>query len=90
MAEQAKSLGAEFLTVHLKESGEGQGGYAKEMSPEFIAAEVSCAMYKAAPPLLHLALTEVGRVHQPPPAGCGLEHTPVADPPAAFNWMELL
>lgn len=38
--EQAKSLGAEFLTVELEESGEGQGGYAKEMSPEFIAAEV--------------------------------------------------
>ena len=33
VAEQAKSLGAEFLTVELEESGEGQGGYAKEMSP---------------------------------------------------------
>ena len=40
VAEQAKSLGAEFLTVELEESGEGGGGYAKEMSPEFIAAEV--------------------------------------------------
>lgn len=30
--EQAKSLGAEFLTVNVKESGEGTGGYAKEMS----------------------------------------------------------
>ena len=40
VAEQAKSLGAEFLTVELEESGEGQGGYAKEMSPEFIAAEM--------------------------------------------------
>lgn len=39
-AEQAKSLGAEFLTVDLEESGEGTGGYAKEMSPEFIAAEM--------------------------------------------------
>lgn len=28
VAEQAKSLGAEFLTVHLKESGEGQVGHA--------------------------------------------------------------
>ena len=37
---QAKSLGAEFLTVELEESGDGQGGYAKEMSPEFIAAEM--------------------------------------------------
>ena len=39
VAEQAKSLGAEFLTVDIKESGEGGGGYAKEMSPEFIKAE---------------------------------------------------
>lgn len=37
---QAKSLGAEFLTVDIQESGEGQGGYAKEMSKEFIEAEV--------------------------------------------------
>lgn len=38
--EQAKSLGAEFLTVDIEESGEGQGGYSKEMSKEFIEAEV--------------------------------------------------
>jgi H+-translocating NAD(P) transhydrogenase subunit alpha len=37
--EQVKSLGGEFLTVSIKESGEGQGGYAKEMSKEFIDAE---------------------------------------------------
>jgi len=41
VAEQAKSLGAEFLTVDIEETGEGQGGYAKEMSKEFIDAEVS-------------------------------------------------
>uniref|UniRef100_A0A8C6RVW7 proton-translocating NAD(P)(+) transhydrogenase n=1 Tax=Nannospalax galili TaxID=1026970 RepID=A0A8C6RVW7_NANGA len=38
--EQFKSLGAEPLEVPLKESGEGQGGYAKEMSKEFIEAEM--------------------------------------------------
>jgi len=38
--EQVQSLGAEFLEVKLKESGEGTGGYAKEMSPEFIKAEM--------------------------------------------------
>ena len=37
---QAKSLGAEFLTVEIEESGEGGGGYAKEMSKEFIEAEM--------------------------------------------------
>jgi len=38
--EQAQSMGAEFLTVEIEESGEGAGGYAKEMSPEFIKAEM--------------------------------------------------
>ena len=39
--EQVQSLGAEFLEVTgIKESGEGQGGYAKEMSKEFIEAEM--------------------------------------------------
>lgn len=39
--EQAKSMGAEFLTVEIKEEGEGKGGYAKEMSKEFIDAEMA-------------------------------------------------
>lgn len=38
--EQFKSLGAEPLEVDFKESGEGQGGYAKVMSKEFIEAEM--------------------------------------------------
>lgn len=38
--EQIESLGAEFIEVHLKEDGSGAGGYAKEMSPEFIEAEM--------------------------------------------------
>ena len=38
---QAKSLGAEFLTVSVEESGDGSGGYAKEMSKEFVEAEAS-------------------------------------------------
>ena len=38
--EQVKSLGAEFVEVKIKESGEGTGGYAKEMSKEFIEAEL--------------------------------------------------
>ncbi len=43
--DQVKSLGGEFLTVTIKESGEGQGGYAKEMSKEFIDAEF--ALFRA-------------------------------------------
>jgi NAD(P) transhydrogenase subunit alpha len=39
--EQIHSMGAEFLEVHIKEDGAGSGGYAKQMSPEFIAAEMA-------------------------------------------------
>jgi NAD(P) transhydrogenase subunit alpha len=38
--EQVQSMGAEFLEVQFQEDGSGAGGYAKEMSPEFIAAEM--------------------------------------------------
>jgi NAD(P) transhydrogenase len=39
--EQIKSLGGEVLEVKIKESGDGGGGYAKEMSKEFIEAEMA-------------------------------------------------
>ena len=39
--EQIQSMGAEFLEVNIKEEGAGSGGYAKTMSPEFIAAEMA-------------------------------------------------
>ncbi|KAG1676348.1 hypothetical protein FOA52_001143 [Chlamydomonas sp. UWO 241] len=39
--EQAKSMGAEFLTVDYKEEGDSGTGYSKEMSPGFIAAEMA-------------------------------------------------
>ncbi|HEY0463042.1 MAG TPA: Re/Si-specific NAD(P)(+) transhydrogenase subunit alpha [Polyangiaceae bacterium] len=39
--EQIQSMGAEFLEVSIKEDGAGSGGYAKTMSPEFIAAEMA-------------------------------------------------
>ena len=39
--EQVESLGAEFLELNFAEDGTGQGGYAKTMSPEFIAAEMA-------------------------------------------------
>ena len=37
--EQVESLGARFLEFDFKESGEGEGGYAKEMSEAYLAAE---------------------------------------------------
>ena len=38
--EQVKSMGAEFIELTVHEDGEGTGGYAKEMSPAFIKAEM--------------------------------------------------
>ncbi|KAK4114779.1 PNTB-domain-containing protein [Canariomyces notabilis] len=38
--EQVQSLGAEFIEVEIQEEGAGAGGYAKEMSKEFIEAEM--------------------------------------------------
>ncbi|OJJ75862.1 hypothetical protein ASPBRDRAFT_38177 [Aspergillus brasiliensis CBS 101740] len=42
--EQVQSLGAEFIEVDIQEEGSGQGGYAKEMSKEFIEAEMKLFM----------------------------------------------
>lgn len=39
--DQVASMGAEFLEITLKEEGEGKGGYAKEMSDEFLKAEMA-------------------------------------------------
>jgi NAD(P) transhydrogenase subunit alpha len=39
--EQIESMDAEFLMLDFKEEGSGAGGYAKTMSPEFIAAEMA-------------------------------------------------
>ena len=45
--EQVQSLGAEFLEVSIQESGDGAGGYAKEMSKEFIDAEMALFLEQA-------------------------------------------
>lgn len=39
--EQVQSMGAEFLELHFQEDGTGSGGYSKEMSQAFIAAEMA-------------------------------------------------
>jgi NAD(P) transhydrogenase subunit alpha len=38
--DQVKSMGAEYLELDFREEGSGVGGYAKQMSPEFIKAEM--------------------------------------------------
>ncbi|MFO0631927.1 MAG: Re/Si-specific NAD(P)(+) transhydrogenase subunit alpha [Nannocystaceae bacterium] len=45
--EQVQSMGAEFLEVTLEEDGAGEGGYAKEMSPAFIKAEMELFLAQA-------------------------------------------
>ena len=45
--EQVESMGGQFLTVEIEEDGAGAGGYAKEMSKEFIAAEMALFMEQA-------------------------------------------
>lgn len=39
--EQVESMGAEFLELEFEEEGSGSGGYAKQMSKEFIDAEMA-------------------------------------------------
>jgi NAD(P) transhydrogenase subunit alpha len=39
--QQVESMGAEFLELQYAEEGSGSGGYAREMSPQFIAAEMA-------------------------------------------------
>lgn len=45
--EQVESMGAEFLELEFEEDGTGVGGYAKVMSPEFIAAEMALFLEQA-------------------------------------------
>jgi NAD(P) transhydrogenase subunit alpha len=45
VSEQIQSMGAQFLTVDINEDGATDSGYSKEMSEEFIAAEM--ALFKA-------------------------------------------
>jgi len=46
--EQVESLGAKFIELPVQESGEGQGGYAKEVSAEFLAKQQATLKAKIA------------------------------------------
>ena len=52
--EQVESMGAEFLEVDIKEDGSTEGGYAKEMSKEFLEAEMKL-FHDQVCPLHHLS-----------------------------------
>lgn len=47
VAEQIESMGAEFLTVEIDEDGSTESGYSKEMSKEFIEAEMKLFLEQA-------------------------------------------
>jgi NAD(P) transhydrogenase subunit alpha len=53
--EQVESMGAEFVEVQFEESGEGEGGYAKVMSQEFIDAEM--ALFRSLAPEVDIVIT---------------------------------
>jgi NAD(P) transhydrogenase subunit alpha len=47
VAEQIESMGAQFLTVEIEEDGATSSGYSKEMSKEFIEAEMKLFLEQA-------------------------------------------
>ncbi len=53
--DQVESMGAEFVEVNLKESGDGQGGYAKEMSQAFYDAQR--VLFESLAPELDIVIT---------------------------------
>ena len=63
--EQVKSMGAEFIELKVQEDGEGAGGYAKEMSPAFIAAEM--AMFAAQAKEVDIIITTALIPNRPAP-----------------------
>ncbi len=67
--EQVKSMGADFIELNVAEDGEGAGGYAKEMSPAFIKAEMEmfAAQAKDVDIIITTALI-------PEPAGADPDH----------------
>jgi proton-translocating NAD(P)+ transhydrogenase subunit alpha len=63
--EQVKSMGAEFIELNVAEDGEGVGGYAKEMSPAFIKAEM--AMFAAQAQEVDIIITTALIPNRPAP-----------------------
>ena len=68
-------MGAEFLELNVEEDGEGAGGYAKKMSPAFIAAEMAlfAAQAKDVDIIITTALI-------PGKAGAGADHRRDGEP----------
>jgi NAD(P) transhydrogenase subunit alpha len=75
VAEQIESMGAQFLTVEINEDGATSSGYSKEMSKEFIAAEM--ALFKAQAAEVDIIITTAQIPGRPAPKLILADHVAV-------------
>ena len=78
VAEQIESMGAQFLTVNIEEDGATSSGYSKEMSKEFIAAEM--ALFKAQAAEVDIIITTAQIPGRPAPKLILADHVAVMKP----------
>lgn len=78
VAEQIESMGAQFLTVEIEEDGATASGYSKEMSKEFIAAEM--ALFKAQAAEVDIIITTAQIPGKPAPKLVLEDHVAVMKP----------
>lgn len=78
VAEQIESMGAQFLTVEINEDGATSTGYSKEMSKEFIEAEM--ALFKAQAAEVDIIITTAQIPGKPAPKLILKDHVAVMKP----------
>jgi H+-translocating NAD(P) transhydrogenase subunit alpha len=78
VAEQIESMGAQFLTVEINEDGATASGYSKEMSKEFIDAEM--ALFKAQAAEVDIIITTAQIPGKPAPKLILEDHVAVMKP----------
>ena len=78
VAEQIESMGAQFLTVEIEEDGATSSGYSKEMSKEFIDAEM--ALFKAQAAEVDIIITTAQIPGRPAPKLILEDHIAVMKP----------
>ena len=78
VAEQIESMGAQFLTVEIEEDGATASGYSKEMSKEFIEAEM--ALFKAQAAEVDIIITTAQIPGKPAPKLVLEDHIAVMKP----------
>jgi H+-translocating NAD(P) transhydrogenase subunit alpha len=78
VAEQIESMGAQFLTVEIEEDGATASGYSKEMSKEFIDAEM--ALFKSQAAEVDIIITTAQIPGRPAPKLILEDHVAVMKP----------